>query len=125
MSTVKLSFFTRNRIKKSISKEKPMLPIELIEKLRVDYSIRQVTVAEALGVSQAAYSLMVSRKQDITVSQAIAISKLFGVSVDTFFKGSLTDEQIECMKLARELSLLPPASRRLLQIVIDYEKSRQ
>lgn len=75
---------------------------ERIAELRKDKNLRQVDVANMLGMSQRNYSHIESGEYDFTSRQLIILAKLFGVSIDYLI--GLTDEKkpyskSQCFKL--------------------------
>lgn len=75
---------------------------ERIAELRKDKNLRQVDIANMLGMSQRNYSHIESGEYDFTSRQLIILAKLFGVSIDYLI--GLTDEKkqyskSQCFKL--------------------------
>lgn len=75
---------------------------ERIAELRKDKNLRQVDIANMLGMSQRNYSHIESGEYDFTSRQLIVLAKLFEVSVDYLI--GLTDEKkaypkSQCFKL--------------------------
>lgn len=58
-----------------------------IRGLREDAGLTQVQVAEALCVSQAAYSRLEKGETEVSLTKLIALSELYGVTLQTMIEG--------------------------------------
>ncbi|HET8810231.1 MAG TPA: LexA family transcriptional regulator [Flavobacteriaceae bacterium] len=59
-----------------------------IKKLRKEKGISQAVIAEKLGISQAAYSLIENSQNGILIEHIVNLSKLYGVTTDFILTGN-------------------------------------
>ncbi|MBI3255670.1 MAG: DUF4065 domain-containing protein [Candidatus Andersenbacteria bacterium] len=63
--------------------------MQAIKEFRIDKSLSQAQVAQAIGVSRPTYSAIEAGKQELSLDEAKKLATLFGIGVDELLSGTI------------------------------------